>query len=173
MGGRVEQGRLLGVVVVVVLDVDSCCDPTDDEGDPAGDQIEPAGEEKRHRTPGARGRARAGLVQGSKSRTSPRRCPRGAGAGEGGSVPQQGSGGCLGRVPVRLLWRLPGQLLVEHSGFHRHPEQRGERGVVQDDADLREEAAVGEGMLQRPGARPAAPRGAGRCPVPTAWHTAR
>lgn len=43
-GGR-EQGHLLGVVVVVVLDVDSCCDPTDDEGDPAGDQVEPAGRE--------------------------------------------------------------------------------------------------------------------------------
>lgn len=38
----VEQGHLLGVVVMVVVDVDSCCDPADDEGDPAGDQVEPA-----------------------------------------------------------------------------------------------------------------------------------
>lgn len=102
----------------------------------------------------------------------------GPGQGEGGSVPQHGSGDCLGRVPVRLLWRLPGHLLVEHSGFHRHPEQRGEGRVVQDDADLWEEAAVGEGVLQGGGAvSPQGPshriRGAGRCPVPTAWHTAR
>lgn len=49
---------------------------------------------------------------------------------------------------------------------------------MQDDADLWEEAVVGEGVLQGGGAvSPQGPshrtRGAGRCPVPTAWHTAR
>lgn len=40
--GTVEHGHLLGVVVVVVVDVDGCRDATDDEGDPAGNQVEPA-----------------------------------------------------------------------------------------------------------------------------------
>lgn len=52
--GTVEHGHLLGVVVVVVVDVDGCRDPADDEGDPTGNQVEPArGGRRCHRTPGA------------------------------------------------------------------------------------------------------------------------
>lgn len=43
--GAGGQRRSLGAVVPVVVDVDSSCDATDDEGDPSGNQIEP-GEER-------------------------------------------------------------------------------------------------------------------------------
>lgn len=41
-GRRGAAGHLLGVVVVVVVDVDGCRDAADDERDAAGDQVEPA-----------------------------------------------------------------------------------------------------------------------------------
>lgn len=142
--GTVEQRHLLGVVVVVVVDVDGCCDPADDEGDPTSDQVEPVGGEQCHHVPAASPRDGTGLY--SRARPAPASgcgageaplAPVGSGRGEGVLIPQHGSGGRLGHVPVRLPRCLPGHLLVEHSGFDRHPQQGGEGGVVQDDADLR------------------------------------
>lgn len=90
----------------------------------------------------------------------------GPGRGEGGFVPQHGSGGWLGHVPIRLPRHLPGHLLVEHPGFHRHPQQGGEGGIVQDDADLRERGWEWGCCIH----------GQGRtslCSAPTAWQTIR
>lgn len=59
-GGRQgAAGHLLGVVVVVVVDVDGGCDAADDERDATGDQVEPARGEggrcsPRHRDTGTR-----------------------------------------------------------------------------------------------------------------------
>lgn len=109
-GGR-EQGHLLGVVVVVVLDVDSCCDPTDDEGDPAGDQVEPAGREVSLHTWSPR-ESTGWACPEERFPPSPWRCPRGARAGVGG-VPYRSMGlgaawdvslsGCCGAFQVTSL----------------------------------------------------------------------
>lgn len=88
---------------MVVLDVDSCCDPTDDEGDPTGDQVEPV----------EGGSVTAHLeLTGEKSRShpSPWRCPRGAGA-RGSPYLSMGLGaawdvspsGCCGAFQVTSL----------------------------------------------------------------------
>lgn len=51
-GGRQgAAGHLLGVVVVVVVDVDGGCDAADDERDATGDQVEPARGEGGHCSP--------------------------------------------------------------------------------------------------------------------------
>lgn len=96
---------------MVVLDVDSCCDPTDDEGDPAGDQVEPAG----------RGSVSAHLEpagehgMGSSRRANPvqplEMPPWGRGRGKGGRYRSMGLGaawdvslsGCCGAFQVTSL----------------------------------------------------------------------
>jgi len=133
--GTVEQGHLLGVVVVVVVDVDGCRDPADDEGDPAGDQVEPARGERCHRTPGAsprrarHGCRQHGLVRQSKSCPSLRTwhggsCPsslllRGAGArgrgrrtaawvwGPAGTRPRPAAAAPSRSPPCKALWLSP------------------------------------------------------------------
>lgn len=119
-----EQGHLLGVVVVVVVDVDGRRDPTDDEGDPAGDQVEPAwgGHGVTAHLERALGTARHGcrgdgLVWQGKSWPSlwtreAAPAPHGAGArGRGGSYRSMGLGagwdaspsGCRGTFQVASL----------------------------------------------------------------------
>lgn len=60
-------------------------------------------------------------------------------------VPEHGAGRGWGRVPFLGRGLSPGELLVEDAGLHTHPEQCGQRRVVQSDAHLRVQATEAGG----------------------------